>query len=69
MKQKCHEPDLEDDLAELHALSFAIETCADVCIGLLSPDTAREALPTLVRLQQDTIERVRDRIERLGKVS
>jgi hypothetical protein len=58
---------LADDLAELIALSSAIETCADVLIGVSDPETARRALPVLTRMQQAQINRVLDQVERAGQ--
>ena len=51
-------PITEDDFTTLTGLSLAIEVCSDVIDGLIDPDTARKALPTLVRLQRQELNAI-----------
>lgn len=53
----------EDDLANLVGLSLAIEVCSDVIMGAIDEQTARNALPTLVRLHKAEIDSIWNNFE------
>ena len=51
-------PITEDDMVNLYGLALAMEVCSDVIDGLLDPETAKRALPSLVRLHREEIMRL-----------
>lgn len=52
------DPLTEDSFDRIHGLALAIETCSDVMIGLVDADTARRALPTLIEMQREEVDRL-----------
>lgn len=51
-------PICECDLTTLKGLAAAIEVCSDVMSGLMDEQTARRALPALVKLHSEELDRL-----------
>ena len=52
------ERNLEDDMCHLHGLAAAMEVCDDVIEGVMDPNLARRAMPSLIRLMRAELARV-----------